>query len=284
MSLTIKEALQRASLQLREAGLPQPRREAEALLVAATGNALAWLYAHGEELLHEEKRYFDWVQRRGRGEPYAYLAGEREFMGLPFHVTPDVLIPRPETELLAEETARAYAGQKAPRILEIGTGSGAVAVTLAVLLPHARITAVDFSAAALAVAEKNAARHGVLERIQLLQGDLYAPVAGQAFDAVVSNPPYIPSAQVRQLDITVKNFEPHLALDGGPDGCTFYRRLVNELPLLAAPPALLAFEVGMDQAKQVRSLCRGAGYKKTCQVQDLAGIPRVILATIGDGS
>lgn len=282
MSVTVKEALQRASFALRQAGLDQPRREAEALLCACLGVPLARLYTHDGNPLSpvDEKRYREWVARRAGGEPYAYIAGEREFMGLSFVVSPHVLIPRPDTEILVEAVAAELKDVMAPRILEIGAGSGAVAVSLAVMLPDAFVTAVDISRDALSVAEKNAERHCVRERTRFHCGDLYEPVTSEQFDAVVSNPPYIPSAGLAELEPTVRCFEPGLALDGGEDGLHFYRRLTGELQRLGAPPALLAFEVGMHQADAVAGLCLAAGYTKTRRVKDLAGIDRTILATV----
>lgn len=282
MSITIREALQRASFCLRQAGYDNARREAEALLTACLDVPLSWLYAHSDESLEPDAahRYRQWVQRRAGGEPYAYLAGEKEFMGLPFYVTPDVLIPRPETEFLVESVASGLKNKKNPRILDVGAGSGAVAVTLAVLLPGADVAAVDISRAALAIAAQNAARHHVTARLRLLQGDLYAPVAGEYFDAVVSNPPYIPSAEIDLLQPDVREHEPRLALDGGEDGLAFYRRLTAELSALAALPPLLAFEVGYGQAEAVAALCLGAGYEKTHRICDLAGIPRIITAIL----
>jgi release factor glutamine methyltransferase len=242
---------------------------------------LSFLYAHGEYELTagENDCYLEWIRRRAGGEPYAYITGQREFMGLDFYVTPDVLIPRPETELLVETVVKELTGIPSPRLLEIGAGSGAIAVTLAVHLHAATITACDLSPSALKVAAQNISRHNVQDRVRLLCGDLYAPVAGKkTFDAVVSNPPYIPSQEIALLDPVVRDFEPRAALDGGTDGLAFYKRLTGELHLLAHKPKLLAFEVGAGQADAVASLCRRAGYTTTRQITDLAGIPRIILA------
>ncbi|MBS3885455.1 MAG: peptide chain release factor N(5)-glutamine methyltransferase [Dethiobacter sp.] len=280
MSSTIKEALQRASFCLQRAGCGNPVGEAAALLAASLGVTRAWLYAHGEEKPEaaELQHYFAWVARRADGEPYAYLTGEKEFMSLSFLVTPAVLIPRPETELLVETAVRELKGRENLRILDLGTGSGAVAISIAVLLPESEVVAVDISPAALHVATQNAARHGVTNRVRFLAGDLYAPVCGERFDAIVSNPPYISSTDIETLERDVKDFEPRLALSGGPDGLNFYRRLTAELALLAAPPALLLFEVGYRQSEAVAALCYAAGYKNISQLNDLAGIPRIILA------
>ncbi len=282
MSITTKEALQRASFLLRQAEVENPRREAEALFCACSGRSLAHIYAHGEEVfpLDTLVKYFEWIKRRAAGEPFAYICGEREFMGLPFWVTPDVLIPRPETEILVEAVVNELKDYSAPRILEIGTGSGAVAVMLAVLLPAARITSVDISQQALAVASNNAVRHGVTDRVSLLVGDLYTPVIkAEHINAVVSNPPYIPTEEIERLASGVKDYEPRQALDGGADGLDFYKRLTSGLSFFPGLPELLAFEVGAGQAQGVAAFCLKAGYNKACQIKDLAGIDRVIIAT-----
>ncbi|EEG77582.1 peptide chain release factor N(5)-glutamine methyltransferase [Dethiobacter alkaliphilus] len=282
MSITIKEALQRASFQLRDQGFDRPRREAQFLLTALLGCDAAWLYAHDQEKLTAPQwaEFQAWLARRATGEPFAYLAGQKEFMGLCFAVTPDVLIPRPETEFLVEAVAEELQAHTSPRILEIGAGSGAVAVSLAKLLPKARVVAVDVSQAALEIAQKNAARHGVAGRVEFLAGDLYAPVADEYFDAVVSNPPYISAADILKLQCDVKDFEPRLALCGGEDGLDFYRRLTGELDVLSNRPKMLAFEVGMGQAQAVAALCLKAGYENTRQIKDLAGIDRIITAKL----
>lgn len=282
MGIAISAALAAATRQLQAAGLAEPRREAELLLAARLGRNLAYLYAHREEILSAEAAagYRDWVSRRCHGEPYAYLCGEREFMGLPFSVTPACLIPRPETELLVEAVVAELAAVSAPEILEVGTGSGAVAVALAVLVPDARVTATDMSAPALSVAAGNAARHGVRERITFLNGDLYGPLAARnsSFTVLVSNPPYIPSGELAKLSRDILGYEPLAALDGGADGLHYYRRLTGELPALSCKPAFLALEVGKGQAGAVSTLCRGAGYEDVRLLRDLAGIERVVLA------
>lgn len=282
MSMTIKEALERASFHLKEGiDAASSRREAAILLAACLGVPSSYIYAHGEEKLssNQEERFERWLYRRSCGEPFAYLCGNREFMGLRFEVTPAVLIPRPETELLVEELMQALAPFTAPQVLEVGTGSGAVAVALAVHLPQANITACDVSVDALEVAARNVAAHSVQERVKLVAGDVYAPVTGMSFDAVVSNPPYIPAGEIPGLPIDVRQYEPLSALDGGRDGLSFYRRLTGELSLLASLPSLLAFEVGSGQAPAVEELCRQAGYGKISMVRDLAGIERVVIAS-----
>jgi len=279
--ISIKEALTRASLVLKEADLDTPRREAEILLSASLSVPLAYLFAHDDEILSDlsAARFFDWVERRACFEPFAYLSGNKEFMGLPILVTPDVLIPRPETEILVETVVSVLKPLKHQEILEIGTGSGAVAVSLAVLLPNSFVTSCDLSPAALTVAAKNSCCHGVSDRILLLEGDLYEPVKqDKAYNIVVSNPPYIPTADLCTLPPDVRDYEPLSALDGGPDGLNFYKRLTNELSRLAQRPNFLAFEVGGGQAGKVARLCTEAGYDEIQYIRDYAGIERVILA------
>lgn len=277
---TIKEALRRASLRLKEAGVDNPHAEAQLLLCHCLGCSRAYLYAHDEELLPDDiwNAYLELVKRRAAGEPYAYLTGQKEFMGLAMTVSPAVLIPRPETETLVESVLKVLPRELPLRILDVGTGSGAIAVSLAVFLPRAEIFAADKDPRALQIAAENAARHKVADRVFLFQGDLYEPVTGQAFDAVVSNPPYVDARGMRELPDTVRLYEPRGALYGGEDGLCFYRRLTGELSRLARPPHLLAFEVGSGQAEEVASLCRTAGYDDICIIPDLAGKGRIVLA------
>jgi release factor glutamine methyltransferase len=280
-SATIKEALDRASFLMRDR-VAESRREAQALLSACLDRPLSYLLAHGEDVMDGEtiKRYRSWINRRSRGEPFAYITGRREFMGFEFMVSPAVLIPRPETEVLVETVQAALSDVPDTRLLEVGTGSGAVAVSLAILLPAARIVATDLSAAALAVAAENAGLHGVSNRVRFLAGDLLEPVRGEDFDSLLSNPPYIPSGQLACLEPTVRDFEPRHALDGGPDGLVFYRRLAAELTALKRLPRRLFLEVGQGQHQDVAALCRRAGYKEIRLVRDLAGITRVVSARL----
>lgn len=277
---TIKEALGRASLRLKEAGTENPYLEAQLLLCHCLGSSLAYLYAHDDELLPAGtlKAYFELVGRRAAHEPFAYLTGQKEFMGLAMAVSPGVLVPRPETEILVESVFKMLPVDLPLKILDVGTGSGAIAVSLAVFLPKAQVFATDISPRALKVAGENAARHGVADRVFFLRGDLYAPVAGKVFDAVVSNPPYVAAHTMQELPDTVRLYEPQEALLGGADGLDFYRRLTGELACLGRAPHLLAFEVGDGQAQEVADLCRSSGYDDIRVIPDLAGIDRVILA------
>lgn len=284
---TIREACLQASSFLKAKGTGQdPGRVAMLLLEHVTGWSRTELLNRWDERFPNELREA-WQQaldRKAAGEPVQYITGEQEFYGRAFKVTPDVLIPRPETELLVERIARL--GGKlwpvgAPLAADIGTGSGAIAVTLSLLQPAWRLVATDISQAALAVAAENAARLGAAGRIRFLCGDLLAPLAehGIAADILVSNPPYIPSGEVAGLQPEVRDYEPAQALDGGEDGLVFYRRMLDGLSSLPKPPRLIGFETGIGQAGTVAALIRDLPYGyETEVVKDLAGIERHVVA------
>src|SRR5271170_4261428 len=199
------------------------RRDAELLLMRVLGCDRAYLLTHPETALTAEQAalYEEWLSRRARHEPVQYIIGEHEFFGLKFRVTPDVLIPRPETEHLVEAALARVDRHVAPRIADIGTGSGVIAVALAHALPNARITALDISPTALAVAQENAEVHAAGSRIRFLQSDLLDAVAGEQFDMMVSNPPYV--AEDEDLEPQVRDYEPASALFAGPEGLDVYR-------------------------------------------------------------
>jgi release factor glutamine methyltransferase len=279
--MPLRNWLQQAESQLR-AG-PHPARahqDAETLLLHLIGRDRAFLMAHPGEILTAEGavRYYALIKRRQGGEPIQYIIGETEFYGLPFAVTPAVLIPRPETEHLVEKVLSHAAGFARPRIVDVGTGSGAIAVALAKGLPQATVTAIDLSAAALAVARRNAGRNGVLERIRFLEGDLLAPVAEECFDFVVANPPYVPSGDRASLAVEVRDYEPGLALFAGNDGLEVYRRLIPAAFTVLAPGGFVALEIGFGQSKDVAGLLADAGFEQIEFVADLQGIPRVVCA------
>ena len=262
-------------------GIENPRLDAEILLCAVLKCERITLYVHFDQPLSEEEltEYRGYVARRAQQEPLAYILGEKAFMKHSFKVNPAVLVPRPETELLVESVAKAAAGAGAASLLDLGTGSGAIIVSLRELLPEAVGTAVDISAAALAVAGENAEAIGVSSRLTLVESDLFAGLpAGQTFDIIVSNPPYIPAADIAGLAADVQR-EPRGALDGGSDGLDFYRRIAAGCGTWLKPDGLLAFEVGIGQAQQVAGLCRQAGLTVTALRKDYADIERMVFAT-----
>lgn len=281
---TIREALTRASSFLREAGAKDPGFEAELLLRHCLGwDRTRFLISLTDPVPAEVvERLDELLWRRSRHEPLQYMFGSQEFYGRPFAVRPGVLIPRPETEILVEQVLL-HARQLWPDtavldVADIGTGSGAICVTLACERPGWNVTTVDLSPDATAIARENAERLGA--RIRFLQGDLVQPLlaAGEQVDILVSNPPYIPSTDVDQLDAEVLEHEPRLALDGGADGLDCYRRLCQALPSVLKARALVAYEVGIHQSRAVADLLTASGVIADVQiVPDLAGIERVVI-------
>jgi len=259
---------------LAEKGVENPRLEAEWLLCEALSLDRVGLYLNFDKPLSDAElaSYRSMVTRRAKREPLQYILGSQEFMGLDFQVTPAVLIPRHDTEVLVTEAVNR--GQSARSILDIGAGSGCVAVAIAKALPAAEVCAVDISAEALAVARANAERHEA--SVQFFQGSLLEPFAGRRFDMIVSNPPYIPKAELETLQPEVRAFEPQNALDGGVDGLDFYRTIVAGAPDHLNPGGWLLFEVGAGQAPDVLGLLKDAGFTEGCfTAQDPAEIERV---------
>lgn len=256
------------------------RADAELLLMHFLGISRAWLIAHPDHEIEFSKweSYYEFLQRRCYGEPIQYMIGETEFYGLPFKVNADVLIPRPETEHLVEKVLELAQDFDRPRIIDIGTGSGAIAVALAHQLPAAEITATDLSESALVLARENAARNGVESRIRFLQGDLLSPVAGELFDIVASNPPYVPNTDRALIAVEVREYEPPLALFAGNDGLAVYRRLIPAAYIGLVPGGFLALEIGFTQAEAIERLLASASFRNIAFTPDLQGIPRVASA------
>jgi len=249
------------------------------LLVHVLGVDRAALIAHPERPLTPEQSatYRDLIERRASGVPLPYLTGRRAFYDLDLIVTPEVLIPRPETEHLVEAALAWARGRRGLRVVDVGTGSGAIAVVLAKHLPEAHIWALDISTAALDVARQNAARYGMLERIEFVPGDLLAPLLykGQQADLIAANLPYIASDELDTL--AVARHEPRLALDGGPDGLDLIRRLLGQAPRVLAAGGLLLLEIGAGQGERVRALAEMAFPRAQVQIMpDYAGHDRVV--------
>jgi release factor glutamine methyltransferase len=267
------EALHAARARL-AATSANPRRDTEVLLAHLLGCDQAALLTHPERLLSpvQSAQFESLVVRRLACEPMQYITGSQEFFRLLFEVTPDVLIPRPETEHLVEAVLDRV-GPDA-RILDVGTGSGAIAVALAHALPRSQVTAVDLSLAALEIARRNAQRHGVLERVTFLQSDLLAAIDDADFDAVVSNPPYVAEGEV--LEPQVSNYEPHSALYAGPTGLETYERLIPQARKVLKPQGWLMLEIGFGQSSPLEALL--GDWRAVSFVHDLQGIPRVVQA------
>jgi release factor glutamine methyltransferase len=251
------------------------RAEADILLAHALGRSRSWLIAHADDAVDAAgaAAFAALVQRRAAGEPVAYLTGHRGFWTLELEVTPATLIPRPETELLVELALARLPHDGAPRVVDLGTGSGAIALAIARECPHARVLATDASAAALAVAQRNAQANR-LGNVDFVRSDWFAALAGERFDLIVSNPPYIAAGDphLKQGDL---RFEPASALASGSDGLDDIRRIVDGAPQHLAAGGWLLFEHGWDQGVAVRGLLEAAGYGEVFTAQDLEGRDRV---------
>ncbi len=259
-------------------GVDAPRLTAELLLAHALGCDRVRLYLDFDKPLGEPElaAFRALVKRRAAGEPTAYLLGRKEFYGRPFRVDRRVLVPRPETELLVEAALPAL--PEGGAALDLCTGTGCIGITLALERPGARVTAVDLSPEALAVAKENAAALGAA--VDLLQGDLFGPVPPEArFHVIASNPPYVPSGELPGLSREVRQ-EPALALDGGPDGLAVARRLVAEAPGRLLPGGALLVELHESHAEALPALCREAGFGRVELRRDLAGLPRFVVAVV----
>lgn len=281
--VSIRQAWVRAARELQDRGSPSACLDAEVILRRILGMDRPQFFLRLEEELPERqrRRWEDAVARRGRGEPVAYITGVKEFMGLSFRVTPAVLIPRPDTEVLVEEALVCE-----PRLLaDVGTGSGCVAVALACLRPEVRVVATDLSPPALEVARDNARRHGVEGSVRFLEGDLLDPVrrtglAGR-LDLVVSNPPYVPRPDLDRLWAADPGYEPLPALDGGAGGLQVIRRLAREARDCLRPRGMLLLEIGAGQWPAVRDILRRERWEEPRVREDYAGIPRVVRARRG---
>jgi len=269
----VRELIQRSASWLAARGFDSARLEAELLLAHVLRTERLRLYLDSDKPLIESEvdAFRELLKRRARGEPAAYITGAKEFYGIAFEVTPEVLIPRPETELIVDR-ARTL---KPARLLDVGTGSGCIAVACAVRLPEAAVVATDISSAALAVAERNAGGAGVSERIEFREGDLLGPIgADERFDLIVSNPPYVArGAALPEVDL----HEPHLALYPGQTGLEILERLIPDARAHLADGGTLLVEIGEEQADAARALAEPHFREVTVQ-PDLAGLPRLLVA------
>lgn len=282
---TIGRLVARARHTLEQAETGNPAQEALWLLAAVLSLRSHQLVSEAGQLVSDDvwDRAEALIARRARREPLQYLLGTQEFCGLEFYVSPAVLIPRPETEVLVQEVVRRGGVVPGSTIVDVGTGSGCVAIVLAALLGEARLLAIDRSPEALMVAKNNAAKHAIDHRIEWLTGDLLSPlrehVVSGTVDVIVSNPPYIAEADWDHLQPEVRLFEPRMALVGGHTGTEFHQRLLHESPEYLAPGGILLMEVGQGQVPAVRRLAEQVGgYALVRVVEDDAGIERVVIA------
>ena len=260
-----------------------PRLDAEVLLAHVIGGKRIDLYGirHNEVASPEVKqKYRDLIRKRIEGCPVAYLTGRKEFYGLELKVSPAVLIPRPDSEHVVMECIKVAKAMKAPRVLDIGVGSGNLAIAIAKHHPAAQVTATDKSPDALKIAQENAAKHGIGERIRFLEGDLFGPLAAdETFDFIVSNPPYIPDEDIPKLPIGVRQYEPLAALQGGPGGFVVFERLIHDARKHLAPGGHLIVEIGAPQEKHARELLAAIPeYTLAATIHDYSGHPRVLRA------
>lgn len=281
---TVRRILEWTTGYLKEHGSDTPRLDAEVLLAHARGCSRIQLYTSFDQVLDEATRgkMRELVKRRANAEPVAYLVGYREFFSSKFKVTPDVFIPRPETETLVMEALNRLKSLPSPKVLDLCTGSGCVAISIAKSVPQSMVTAVELNPETLAVANLNTSQLGVGDRVRIVQGNLFEALVSNGdqchdpFDVIVSNPPYIATDEIPTLQADVAQHEPRLALDGGRAGTDVIRRIIVEAPKFLKPSGWLLLEIGCDQGTSVRELLENDGrYTSISIVLDPAGLPRV---------
>ncbi len=282
--MTIAEAILQGTNRLRKADVAEARREAGSLLGYVLGRDRTFIISHAEDAISSDQAdvFARLIEDRAKGKPLQYITGHQEFFSLDFEVTPAVLIPRPETELMVETALRLLSNvETGSLICDVGTGSGCVAVTLLHERQNARGVAIDISAEAIEVAKRNAAKHNVGDRLEVLISDCFAEVKqGEMFDLIVSNPPYIPASDLEGLQREVRDYEPHLALEAGADGLSIIRRLLADVEGYLKPGGYFLFEIGFDQSGEVENLIApmvSTGSWKLLDIySDLQGIPRTV--------
>lgn len=280
---SITELLDYSANRLQRAGLADPRRESVSLMTFAISRDHAFVRGHPEyELSADEQALFsEIVERRVGREPYQQITERQEFFGLEFEVNKDVLIPRPETELVVETGIEILKDSSEARICDVGTGSGCIPIAMLASLPLALATAIDISPEALAVAARNAQRHNVSSRMSFVASDLLLAIhQKQNFDLIVSNPPYVPKRDLDGLQAEVRDFEPAIALTDGFDGLSIYRRLIGEVPSYLKNGGWLVFEIGIYQLQSILEMFLDKEWKSVGTKSDLQGIPRVISACL----
>lgn len=278
--MTVSEVLRAATERLAQSGMIESRREAVSLLAFVLGRDRTYLFAHPEYTLNadELRSYEDVVNRRSSHEPFQYIVGKQEFYGFDFKVNGDVLIPRPETEILVETAIERLSDREKPRLLEIGIGSGCISISLLKTQPAATAVGVDISKSALQVARENAAAHGVEDRIELVSSDVYLSLGPERFDAILANPPYVPSNDIEGLQPEVRLFEPHVALTDGRDGLTIIRQIIEGAPQHLVHDGFLLIEFGFGQSESVKSMYDVGEWQDVKFVDDHQGIPRIAFA------
>lgn len=278
----IIETLQIAAEILHESGISEPRREAASLLVFTLKKDKTFLISHNDyELSDEEQTKFQkFTNRRASGEPFQYIAGCQEFYGLDFIVTPDVLIPRPETELIVENAIEILSAIEKSRFCEVGTGSGCISISILHEVKTATAIGLDISPEALEIARKNADVNNVLNRFELKKSAVFAVLENEKFDLIVSNPPYVPLEELADLQREVRDFEPHIALTDGGSGLSVIEKIIVDSPEYLKPNGFLLLEIGYNQARKVSQMFESEIWKKLEILPDLQDIPRMVKAQI----
>ncbi len=279
MTISIADAIIEGAGVLRKGRVPEARREAGSLLAHVLDKDRTFLISHAEDFLinGQLNEFRDYVERRAQGEPLQYITGSQDFFGLEFKVTPDVLIPRPETELLVGLALKLFEPDSDPQICDVGTGSGCIAIALLHTRPRAHAIALDISEAAISIAKDNATRHSVNDRISFVVSDCFQSLGNAPpFDLIVSNPPYVSAEALAGLQREVRDHEPQVALTSGSDGLSVIRRLLQEAADFLKADGYLLIEIGFDQAAKVESLIDANVWKLLEIYPDLQGIPRIV--------
>ncbi|CAN5306505.1 peptide chain release factor N(5)-glutamine methyltransferase [soil metagenome] len=276
--MKISDILKQATGILQSNGIAEPRREATSLIAFALRKDKTFLIAHSEYELSEAEKanFYKLLERRAKREPFQYITGKQEFYGLDFFVSPDVLIPRPETELIVENALEVLQEKENPRFCEIGVGSGCISVSILHENRSATAIALDISEKALQIARKNAVQHKVLERLELKTSNIFAELKEERFDLIVSNPPYIPVTDFDALQIEVRDFEPQMALTDGKNGLSIIEKIIKNAPKFLRPSGILLMEIGFNQSNEVREMFSANLWKSIEFLPDLQGFLRVV--------
>lgn len=287
MSTTVRDLLERGFKSLSKTERKSPRLESELIVMHLLDVDKAYLYTHPNRIVSKEiiEKFEELIEKRKEGYPIQYILKNQEFMGLDFHVTEGVLVPRPDTEILIEyiiKFARKNKKEKI-KILDIGTGSGAISLSLAYYIENSYIYSVDISEKAIKIARKNKKKMNLEDRVELITKDILEgfPEIDEKMDIVVSNPPYIPSRDIDRLQIEVSKYEPRLALDGGDDGLVFYRYITEKAKEKLIDNGLLCYEIGYDQGESVKNIMGDNGYKEILVLKDLQGRDRAVIGRMG---
>ncbi|MBX7170731.1 MAG: peptide chain release factor N(5)-glutamine methyltransferase [Pyrinomonadaceae bacterium] len=280
--LKISEVLKDTTDILQQSGIVEPRREAVSLLAFYLGKDKTFLIAHPEYELTEEDEFsfYQLVSDRANRTPFQYITGTQEFYGLDFEVNEDVLIPRPETEIIVENAIEILQKIENPNFCEVGTGSGCISVSILHNVPKANAIGLDISSNALGITRKNAGNYNLLNRLELRKSDVFSALSQTKFDLIVSNPPYIPSEDIAHLQAEVRDFEPLNALTDGKNGLTIIEKIINQSPEFLHPNGFLLMEIGFNQSEDVQKMFSDEIWQSVEILPDLQGIPRTVKAKV----